>query len=1187
MANSDNSDNTQKHDIVKKEEEILKFWQDNKIFEKTLEKTKDGKPFVFYDGPPFATGTPHYGHLLAGTIKDAIPKYYTMKGRFVRRKWGWDCHGLPIENLIEEELGLEHKSDIEKLGIGKFNEAAKNSVLRYDSDWKVQVPRMGRFVDMEAGYKTMDCTYSESIWWAFDELFKKKLIYEGYKSMQICPRCETTLANTEVSQGYKDVTDISVTAKFELIDEPNTFVLAWTTTPWTLPGNVALAVGKDIKYIKVEFENERFIFAKKLADNIFKDKEYKVKDEFTGEELVGKKYKPVFDYYTKNEQLENRENGWKIYTADFVTIESGTGVVHIAPAFGEDDMKLGEKYTLPFIQHIRMDGKFKKEVVDFDERYVKPKDNPQETDIEIIKYLAGKNLLFSKEKIVHSYPHCWRCDTPLLNYATSSWFIKVTEFRDKLVSENKKIKWNPKSIGEARFGNWLKGARDWAISRTRFWGAPLPVWKCTKCDEIKVIGSIGDIKKNVKKSGNNYFVMRHGEAEHNVKNIVSSRVDNPHHLTEKGIKEVEKGSGAFVDKKIDKIFASPFVRTKETAEIVAKSVGIKKEDIIFDARLSEPNFGDLNGKDIKEYRKFFSSNKEKFIKNSPNGENLIDVKKRTGEFLYEVESKYKDENILIITHEYTAWMLFASAESADINRSVEMKKDKPDFLKTGEVVKLDFVSLPHNKKYELDLHRPYIDEIKFLCKCGSDMKRIPEVFDCWFESGSMPYAQFHYPFENKEEFEKNFPADFIAEGVDQTRGWFYNMLVLSVGLFGKSAYKNVIVNGFVLAEDGKKMSKKLKNYPEPMDVVNKYGADALRYYLLSSPVVRGEDLSFSENGVNEIYKKNIIRLQNVVSFYKLYDSALENKNSRRPTPQKENVLNRWILERLDNLVYEIEKGMDEYEIEKAVRPIADFIDDISTWYLRRSRDRFKSDNAEDKQSALKTTQYVLITLAKVLAPFMPFISENIYKEMNGEKESVHLEEWPSTEQSIFSRIFKSKTPKILEEMKEVRNIVSLGLEERAKEGIKVRQPLQKLKIKNKKLKGKNDLLQLIKDEVNVKEITFVKDDVGGPTSHKEVELDTELTSELRVEGQYREILRYIQDLRKKEGLTPGDIVGLAVEANEKGKLLFEKFDKQIKQIALLNSVEFKAVENASDISVDDLLFKFKIIKDSRRKLAKY
>src|SRR3989339_1860090 len=480
------------------EKRILKFWRENKIFEKTLEQKADDK-FVFYDGPPFATGEPHYGHILAGTIKDAIPRYQTMRGNFVRRQWGWDCHGLPIENLIEQELNLGHKKDIEEYGVDKFNESAKNAVLRFDSNWKEVVPRLGRFVDMEHAYKTMDATYTESIWWAFKTLHEKGLVYEGHKIMYVCPRCETPLAQSEVAEGYTDLTDISVTAKFELADEPGTYLLAWTTTPWTLPGNVAIAVNKDIDYVKVEAEGIKYVLAKERLESVF-NTPYKIEKEFKGSELVGKSYIPVFDYYLNDKTIKNHENGWKVYHADFVTAESGTGIAHEAPAFGAEDMELGIKEKLPFVQHVSMSGQFKPEVKDFAGKYVKQKGDTQSADIEIIKYLAQKGTLFSKEKIVHSYPLCWRCETPLLNYASSSWFVEVSKFRDKLVEENKKIHWVPESIGTNRFGKWLEGARDWAVSRARFWGAPIPVWKCNKCEKPFVVGSLSDIKKLAKPS---------------------------------------------------------------------------------------------------------------------------------------------------------------------------------------------------------------------------------------------------------------------------------------------------------------------------------------------------------------------------------------------------------------------------------------------------------------------------------------------------------------------------------------------------------------------------------------------------------------------------------------------------------------------------------------------------------------
>jgi len=478
------------------EEEILKFWQENKIFEKSLKKPAGKKPkgdFVFYDGPPFANGLPHYGHILASIIKDVIPRYQTMKGKRVERRWGWDCHGLPMEFEVEKELGLKTKKDIEKFGIEKFNEVAKNSVLKYEADWKKIIPRIGRWADMENAYKTMDAEYMESVLLVFKSLYEKGLIYEGYKSMHVCPRCETTLSNFEVAQGYRDIKDSSVIVEFELEGEKNTYVLAWTTTPWTLPGNVALAINPNVRYVKIKPTTndqrpttEFYILAKERLEII--KEEYEIIGEFKGKDLIGKKYEPLFDYYSKDKKLENLKNGWKIYGADFVKTDEGTGIVHIAPAFGADDMKLGQKYKLPFVQHVSSNGRFKKEVEDFAELPVKPKENHQLTDNKIIEWLNKNRKLFKAEKITHSYPHCWRCETPLLNYAASSWFVKVTAIKNKLIKNNKKINWVPTHIKTGRFGKWLEESRDWAISRSRFWGAPLPVWKCQKCKAIKVIG---------------------------------------------------------------------------------------------------------------------------------------------------------------------------------------------------------------------------------------------------------------------------------------------------------------------------------------------------------------------------------------------------------------------------------------------------------------------------------------------------------------------------------------------------------------------------------------------------------------------------------------------------------------------------------------------------------------------------
>lgn len=1152
-----------------REERILKFWQEDKTFEKSLAKDSPAGEFVFYDGPPFATGLPHYGHLLPTTIKDVIPRYKTMKGYHVGRIWGWDCHGLPIENLVEGELGLKTKKDIEVFGIDKFNESARSSVLRYEKDWKRIIPRVGRWVDMENDYKTMDWKYTESIWWIFKTLFNKNLIYEGYKSMHLCPRCETTLANFEVNQGYKDITDLSLIAKFELIDEPGTFVLAWTTTPWTLPGNVALAINPEIVYCKVSIQGGS-VSSGKITDNYFilakerlsviKDA-YEIVEEFGGDKLIGKKYKPLYDYYAKDETLKNKENGWKIYGADFVTTTDGTGVVHIAPAFGEDDMNLGNKEHLPFIQHVGTDGRMKPEVTDFVGLQVKPKENNQATDVEVIKNLAHRGLLFAKEKIVHSYPHCWRCDTPLLNYASSSWFVKVTEFKSRLIANNQKTNWVPDNLRDGRFGNWLEGARDWAISRARYWGAPLPVWRCGDCKEIEVIGSTEELRKKTDR-GNKFFIMRHGESQSVVGGYIDCSPDSNVTLTDKGRSDVIKTAEGLRDKNIDIIFSSDFLRTRQTSEIVAEGIGYDKDKIVFDKRIRELNAGDFNKRPIVEHREFYKSVAERFVKNAPNGENAMEIKSRMMNFLEEINFKYENKNILIISHGDPLWLLMSGTQGLLPDESAKIRDEI--YFSPAEVRELPFQIFPHNKNYELDLHKPYIDEIVFKCPCGGSFKRITDVFDCWFESGSMPYAQVHYPFENKEKFEASFPADFIAEGVDQTRGWFYLLMVLSTALFDEPTFKNVVVNGLILAEDGQKMSKRLKNYPDLMYIVEKFGADALRYYILSSQAVRAEDLRFSEKGVDEIYKKLILRLQNVVSFYELYAEEI----SINDNIKSDNILDKWIMARLGSLAEDVEKHLKDYELDRASRPIMDFVDDLSTWYLRRSRDRFKSEDLSDRRNAFATTRYVLIELSKVIAPFMPFIAEDIYQKITGNfKDSVHLQSWP-----FFGEIVDDETDakeKLFEEMEGVRKIVTLALDERRKLSLPVRQPLQKLKTKSEKLKNKLDLLELIRDEVNVKEIVFDENIEG------DIWLDADITPELKEEGSLRDLTRHLQDMRKKMGLQPDQKVVLTFSGGATEQRFIRKFTPELKKIVNVDSIK-EMPNEGEEVKIGEMTLKISI-----------
>ncbi len=1147
------ADNTNKSPIAKREGEILEFWKEREIFKKTLEKPAPRGEFVFYDGPPFATGLPHYGNILPGTMKDTVLRYKTMRGFRVPRRWGWDCHGLPIENLIEKELGLKSKKDIENFGIEKFNAAARASVLRYDSNWKEIIPRTGRFVDMDNAYLTMDWRYSESIWWSFKNLYDKKLIYQGFKVMPYCPHCGTSLSNFEVTQGYKDIADISAYVKFELVDEPKTFLLAWTTTPWTLPGNVALAVNPKIEYLKVKIEKDFFILAKERLVAL-KDQKHEVAETLKGSDLIGKKYKPVFDYYL-HEDLDDKQNAWKVVGAGFVTTTDGTGIVHIAPAFGEDDYNLSLAEDLPFIQHVGTDGKFKKEVKDFAGLSVKPistKEEPaahQKADVEIIKFLAKQDLLFAKEKIMHSYPHCWRCGTPLLNYATSSWFVKVSDFKDKLVFENNKVKWVPPEIGAGRFGKWLENARDWAISRSRFWGAPLPVWQCKDCGETEVLGSVEDIRKRTRR--NNYYIIRHGEGDHNVEDILSSNIKNPHHLTDHGREEVMLTSQALKDKNIDIIITSPMVRTRETTDIVVEQLAYQGA-VEIDERISEFNFGDYNLKNVELYHNYFNSVKERLTKRLPNGECINDVRLRIGEFLYETDAKYEGKNILLVTHDGPATIMLALAEGGDDKRVLEMWGFDVDFLSLGQETKMDFAPIPHNAMYELDLHRPHIDEITFPCACRETMTRVPEVFDTWYESGSMPFASIHYPFENKKAFEsgERFPADFIAEGQDQTRGWFYSLIALSVGLFSKAPYKNVLVNGTILAEDGQKMSKSLRNYPDVTNLLNLHGGDALRYYLTSSPAVKAEDFNFSEKGVDEVVKKVIMRLQNVYAFYVTYKNESESSAQEVGRPVSKNPLDLWILARLDETVAEISKALEAYELDRAARPLALFVDDLSTWYLRRSRERFKGDDEKDKRATLATTRFVLREFSLLLAPFMPFLAEDLYQKlkMPNDPESVHLCVWPAA---------RATDEQILKDMALVRQIVEQALKLRAEAGIKVRQPLVSLSLNPKNFALELVYFDILQDELNVKEIISDKK----LSDETPLVLDTKITAALKAEGQARDFIRLVQDFRKNQKLNPLETVSIVVGTNDEGRKIIEAFKKEIMKTALLSEIKFEKTES--------------------------
>ena len=890
------------------EEEVLEFWKNNNIFNKSLKLREGAELFSFYDGPPFANGLPHFGHSLVTSIKDAMLRYKTMRGYYVPRRNGWDCHGLPVEFAIEKQLGISGKKQILELGIDKFNNACRDSIFTYKTDWEAFMQRIGRWSEYDNYYATVDTSYTESVWWVIAQVHKKDLLYRGYKSVPYCPRCATPLSNFELNEGYQDnVEDPSLYVTFQLKNDKRK-MLAWTTTPWSLAGNTALAVSPEEMYVTVEIKNdkgevEQLVLGEKRLEVLQDD--YKIITKEKGSELVGKQYEPVFK--VNKDLIRDYPNVYQIWASDFVSIEDGSGVLHVAPAYGEDDLNLGQEHNLPIIHNLGEDGKLL-EGFGHDElagKFFKGADEP------ITEILSQRGQVFAAEKFNHTYPFCYRCESPLLYYAISSWFVKVTAIKDELVEVADDIHWVPGNIKSGRFGKWLEGARDWAISRNRYWGAPMPIWQNTQDKEdYIVIGSIAELKE-------------------------------------------------------------------------------------------------LAGDDIK-----------------------VD-----------------------------------------------------------------------------DLHRPYIDDITFE-RDGKTYKRIEEVLDCWFESGSMSVAQQHYPFDNTDKFEHTFPADFIIEGLDQTRLWFYVQHVVAAILFGKPAFKNAIVNGMIMASDGQKLSKRLKNYPPLEDVFEHEGADILRLYLLSSPQATetADYMRFDRDGMRDMQRNVIGTLWNTYTFYKMYadiDGWKPNNNSE--PSMSENALDVWIIARLNETITASTKSADNYKIAHTLEPIFELIDDMSNWYVRRSRRRFwKSDNDSDKQSAYQTLHHVLVSIVRLLAPWAPFISEHLYQELKSENmpESVHLNDWP---------IALPVNQLILDEMSVVRQAVNDGLSQRAELNIKVRQPLSRATVMTSN-ELSNGLQSIIAEELNVKKVVVKKAET------LKVELDTNITQDLKNEGLAREIIRNIQQARKDAGL---------------------------------------------------------------------
>jgi len=1153
----------QKSETALREEKVLEFWGANKIFEKSTEQRKGKREFVFYEGPPTANGKPGIHHLAARAFKDAIPRYKTMRGYHVRRKGGWDTHGLPVELQVEKKLGLNSKKAIEEYGIAKFNKECKESVWEYLDVWNKFTKRIGYWVDQENPYVTYDNKFIESVWNVVKTTNDQNLLYKDYKVVPWCPRCGTALSSHELAQGYEDVKDLSIYAKFKIVGVENGYFLAWTTTPWTLPGNVALAVGEDIDYVEAKVGNEILVLAKNRVSIL--PEGYEIVAEHKGKEMVGMQYEPLFPFLSNiisENEKPKLEKAFKVYTADFVNTEDGTGIVHTAVMYGQDDFVLGTQVGLPKHHLVNLEGKFVTGTGIFEGRFVREVDeNGKPTlAVDVIKYLTDKNLFFKKENYEHSYPHCWRCKTALIYYARDSWYVRMSspEVKGKMIEENKTINWEPSHIREGRFGEWLREIKDWAISRERYWGTPLPVWESEDGDRL-VVGSLDDIKKYSKKSNNKYFVLRHGESEKNLRNVSNSTDMVPSPLTDSGIERVKVAGEKLKNEKIDYIFVSPLLRTQQSAKIVADIIGVSADKIVTDQRLTELRTGEFDEKPIDDYEKFYSSLEERFTKRPKGGENLTDVKKRCGEFLYEVESKFSNKNILIVSHEDTIWMMELLV-SGFVNKE-DLTKDG---IPMGGVRVLDFVPLPHDENYELDLHKPFIDEI-VLSKDGKEFKRTKEVLDVWLDSGCMPFAQDHYPFENKNWIEgAGYPADYICEAIDQTRGWFYTLHAVGVLMGRGKAYKNVICLGHLLDANGKKMSKSLGNVVEPFEAMDKYGVDTLRLWMYSVNQP-GESKNFDEKTVQLLQQQVFGLLYNVLFFYELYrDETLEDSARSK----SKNVLDVWILAKLDELVELMTTNLDGYKLLEPTRALRDFIGDLSTWYLRRSRERIK-DNDKD---AKKTLYYVLRTVAKLLAPLAPYSAEDIWQRIKhiGDKESVHLEDWPA--KNTFGKIKfvfeKGKIAKVVMDMSTVRDIVSKGLKERQLKNLPVKQPLGKIKIK---IQLPKNFQSIIQEELNIKNIEEDK------SLENDLHLDEEITPELKEEGNYRELVRALQDIRKKMGLKPSDAVALTVSTDEKGKKLIEKFKADIENTVLATNIEFKENEG-EEVKTGDLAFKVRIDK---------
>lgn len=1137
--------------VNKREKKILDFWEEHKIFEKSLKQREKAKPFVFFEGPPTANGLPHIGHFLTRVYKDLFGRYKTMRGYYVLRRAGWDTHGLPVEIEIEKELGFKNKKDIEEYGIAKFNQKAKESVWKYKNQWEKMTKRMGFWLDLENPYITYDSKYIESIWWILKQIWDKKLLYRGHKVLPFCTRCGTGLSSHEVAQGYKEITESSVYVKFKIKPDQkigdwplpeNSYFLAWTTTPWTLPGNVALAVGEKIDYAIVRDYGQILILAKDLAGVVSEKPE--ITKEVRGKDLIGLEYEPLFEI----DKLRS-PNSYKIYPADFVSTEEGAGIVHTAVMYGEDDYELGKKFGLPTHHTVSERGVFTDDVPEFAGRYVK------DAEKGIIEYLKNKGLLFKESPHTHTYPFCWRCDTPLLYYANDSWFIRMSALRKQLVKNNQKINWLPEHIKDGRFGEFLKEAKDWALSRQRYWGTPLPVWQCRDCGKHLVAGALEDLEKYRFRPKNKFYILRHGQSEKDTVidgriAVIASRLEqDKYNLTELGRKQVQKAAEA-INKMggIDLIFHSPFIRTTQTAEIVSEAAGIAGQA---EKRLKELDHGSMceghqHGICIKPDEKI------KFTTRFGDGESWQMVRQRMFSIIKELDDKYENKRILLIGHAAPLWVLQSITENYDSEHVPQKAYNHHGYLNFAEIRELDFKNYPYDTDGLVDLHRPYIDEVILKCPdCGQAAQRVDDLIDVWFDSGSMPYAQWHYPFENKKLVggSGQFPADFIVEAIDQSRGWFYTLLAIATTLDRKPPYKNVMVLGHILDDEGKKMSKSKGNVVTPDEVMDKIGADAARWYFYSASTI-GEAKSFILKDAQSKLLGFLSTFDNLVRFLWLYSGeVLRNSSVRFENLEAKTYLDRWLHVRLGLLVSDVTRDMDDFDPAGASRKIEDFIiNDLSNWWLRRSRKRFqKSRNPAELAYVSDLFRNVLIETAKLIAPFTPFLAEEIFIKLDGpavsHRQSVHLCDWPA-----HAKATVGKPKKLLKEMERVRGFVTLGLAQRKAKNIKVRQPLAGITLKSDKFDP--ELEELIKNELNVKRVDYDQ------KINEETVLDDRLTRELVIEGYARETARQIQDMRKEVGYRLDEKVSGAWDSEaEEVEFVIASFGQEIAEDTLLTAFE--------------------------------